>query len=53
MCLELRGALFDDTKLEGDIVFEIRILTHSKVADRRFEVEIGFGAWILTQNDAL
>ena len=43
----------DDTKLEENIGFEIRILTHSEDADRRFEEDIGFGTGILTQNDAL
>ena len=37
------ATLPDDTKLEENIAFEIRILTHSESADRRFEEEIGFG----------
>ena len=45
--------LLDDTKLEENIGFEIRILTHSVSADRRFEEEFGFGTRILTQNDVL
>jgi hypothetical protein len=43
----------DDTKLEDNIMFNIRILTHSEAADRRFEKDIGFGTGILTQNYAL
>ncbi len=43
----------DDTKLEENIGFEIRILTHSEDADRRFGEDIDFGTGILTQNYAL
>ena len=42
--------LFDDTKLEVNIEFEIRILTHSDSAHRRFELDIGFGTGIFIQN---
>ena len=45
--------LLDDTKLEENITFELRILTHNESADRKFEEEIGFGTRIHTQNDAL
>ena len=49
----IEGTLFDNTKLKENIWFEIRILTHSESADRRFEVEIGFGTGVLTQNYVL
>ena len=43
------GTLGDDTKLEENIGFKIRVLTHSESADRRFEENIGFESGILTQ----
>ena len=36
-----------------NIKFNIMILTHSGSADRKFEEDIGFGIWILTQNNGL
>ena len=32
------ATLLDDTKLEENIGFEIRILTHTEDADRRYEM---------------
>ena len=47
------GTLLDDKRFEKNIGFEIRILTHSEDADRRFGEDIDFGTGILTQNYAL
>ena len=47
------GTLIDDRRFEENIGFEIRILTRSEDADRRFGRDLDFGTGILTQNYAL